>query len=211
MAKPPDWLEKFVADGMKRELDFEEAVWRSIPAFVTATGLVGALMAYLFAHLAGAENDALHQVSMTLTILGMVCIATSLGFLGCAVEGRRHRYPSDEVATVADVLKALDAGASSPFADEDAARRYCLEELAKSASHNHGVNAAKFEARTRAARWLLRAAGFALAASVTVAISDARHLRSPDDRQAAPAVATPATSAIAPVSAPAAVGGEGGY
>jgi len=209
-----DFLEKYASDGFKRELDFDEAVWRSLPAFVTAIGLLAALLAYEFIHLATADwRNLTNLLGLGLTVCGALSTLAALWHLRFAIKTRRHRYPADEQIVRVVALGRLDELVKHGLTPEEAeaqalteTRKNYLDDIAAAASHNHGLNAAKLVARTKSARWLIIAAAFTLiAGSVTVflqtplagANSDERHNESaPSASAATPAAATAAAAAL---------------
>ena len=171
-----DYLEKYVADGIKRELDQEEAVWRSIPAFVTALGLIGAMLAYVGSKLVPPQDHALSYVALGLAGTGSLCVLIAGWNLRTAVRRRRYGYLPDEPGVV-NAFQARRGFYETQGKGVEEAGRLALQDFrpdlldkaAEAASANHKSNSGKQAARTRAAHWMFLAAAFTFA-SVGVAL-----------------------------------------
>lgn len=211
-----DFLERYVSDGFKRELDLEEAVWRTLPAFVTALGLLGAAATFVLRQTAtgwSIEDDWLASIGLVATLAAMTKAAWELRY---SVKRRSHRYPPDEVEMCrwATELRseALGAGADPARADQIALeklRAKVLREVAEAASCNQVVNAAKMTGRTKAARWIFWAAVLMFLTVVTQVLSEARHLENVDEQRARGPTATTAAASPAASGASSEVGREG--
>jgi hypothetical protein len=197
------YLEKYAADGFKRELDLEEAVWRSVPALVSAIGLLGAGLVFLCRSLA-AQRDPLEPAFLIQAVLlsgALIALGLAAWHLRFAVSKRKHRYPTDEVDLCkwAGQLKgAYEVDGHSPG---EAARRTLadvktdvLKEVAAAASHNHQLNVAKMKGRTESARWIFHAAVIMLAAVLVSTFARAEFWKTPDELEA-PAVAASSAAA----------------
>lgn len=171
-----EYLEKYVADGIKRELDQEEAVWRSIPAFITALGLLGAMLAYLGSKLVPVQDRFFSNLALVVAVIGSVCLLVAGWNLRLAVRPRRYGYPSDEEGVVRAFQERRqyyeNQGMEPSCARSQVLKDFrpdLLEKTAAAASVNHRSNSQKLAARTRAAHWLFFAAAFTfVAAAVTL-------------------------------------------
>lgn len=171
-----DHLEKYASDGLKREIDYEEAVWRSLPAFMTPLGLLAALLAYSFSIFFPDLPAPLSLAGMILAAGGFVSGSMTIWHLRFSVKSRSHRYPPAETEVCAFADHQRDELASGGRSGEEldrlvleAVRRFTLAEIAAAATHNQPLNAAKLTARTKAARWLFWTTVFTLAAGALAA------------------------------------------
>ncbi|RZJ00095.1 MAG: hypothetical protein EON90_08870 [Brevundimonas sp.] len=217
-----DFLEKYVTDGVRREQTLEEAVWRSIPAFLITLGVIGAVLAFSIQQLSANLGDPLGLVGLACAALGAVAVVVGGWRLSTAVRSRAYAYPADELFIVetADALRRqYEYDGDAPGLAEAKAlsekRREVLLEWATSASHNHMANKQKAAACAASAQWMFAAAAFAVLAGAFALFVDAPPARA--DRlqaprpvvAAAPARSVPVEPAIvapAPRPVPAAAG-----
>lgn len=172
-----DHLEKYAADGLKREIDYEEAVWRTLPAFVTPLGLLAVLLAYSFSVMFPDVPAPLSAIGLALIVIASGSGSLTIWQLRFSVKRRRHRYPPSEtsICTYASQQREHYELHGQPGSDVDetvlqVVREFILAETAEAASHNHVLNASKLAARTKAARWLFWTTVFTLAAGADAAL-----------------------------------------
>lgn len=165
-----EYLEKYASDAMKREVDYEEAVWRSLPAFVTALGLLMGLLAWAFSIAASDLPAPLGIAAVTLCAVSFASALMVVWHLRFSIKKQRHRYPpaETEVCAWASELQAhqealglaLDTAGDAVLAQ---VRALVLKHTAAAATNNQVLNANKLIARTRAAHWLFVTVTFTLA------------------------------------------------
>lgn len=198
-----EYVERQVTEGLRRELEHEENVVRSLPFFATS---IGALLAFL-----GLVRDSLPSVQITplaLTVytflaLAVLALLALLWFLYDSLRLRSLPLPMTEPDLVryAEELTAYYATAattddrpagagSEEVVDRDRAvvaelRAIMIEQLAAATSAIRAQNLRRLAARSRAFSTLLVALFFALALFGAILIGrtvdggqDARHARS---------------------------------
>lgn len=178
-----DYLHEYVSNGLKRELDFEEAVWRTLPAFVTALGFLGTAASFLLREIVRGWTLAHDWLPGTLLLAGSAAIVTGAWHLRFAVKSRGHYYPLDEVR-ICSWAAELQVAAGSAGADAttveletlNTVRAEAVRQTAIAASWNHLANAQKLKGRTRAARWLFIAAVFMLMTHIAQVFSESQTL-----------------------------------
>jgi len=204
-----DFLEKYVTDGVRREQTLEEAVWRSIPAFLITLGVIGAVLAFSIEQLSARLGDPLGLVGLACAVLGAVAVVIGGWRLSTAVRSRAYSYPADELFIVetADALRRqYEYDGDAPSLAEAKAlsekRREVLLEWATSASHNHLANKQKAAARAASAQWMFAAAAFAVLAGAFALFVDAPPARADRPLAPRPVLAAAAPVAAAPVAEP---------
>ena len=208
-----DFLEKYVTDGVRREQTLEEAVWRSIPAFLITLGVIGAVLAFSIQQLSADLRAPLGLIGLACAALGVVAVVVGGWRLSAAVKSRGYAYPADELFIVetADALRRqYEYDGDAPSLAEAKAlsekRREVLLEWATSASHNHLANKQKAAARAASAQWMFAAAAFAVLAGAFALFVDAPPARADRAEPARPVIAAatpaPAIPAAEPSPAP---------
>lgn len=173
--KADEYLASMFADSFKRELDGDEAMWRSLPFFAALLGLAVAILPQVFESAARIHATGLKAVAYLL----FVC---SIALFGCAgfwfarvIRPRDYRYPpyDDEVLDHAEALRRFYAamGASEDSCDErvrDEIRRMMIGEFAAATAVNRRNNGARSESRTQVLRYATIAFLFAFLSELTI-------------------------------------------
>jgi hypothetical protein len=166
-SKTDEYLAALLSDSFKREVDSDEAVWRSLPFFGAMLGLAIALLPAIYRS-AGAVSMLAWRIPIYLLLAAsMLCFATAAGWFWAVIRTRWYRYlPTDrEIVDYADALRAFH-GTETPQAAQDEAvrdelRTFVLDELATTTTHNRRNNTAKLRARSQVLLYAM--AGFLIA------------------------------------------------
>jgi hypothetical protein len=86
-----DYLDKLISDSYRKEVEFEENVWRSLPFFAAALGLEIATMGVLRADLVLLDGAAAH-VALLLASTWAVLVVAALAFLARAIWAADFTY-----------------------------------------------------------------------------------------------------------------------
>jgi hypothetical protein len=193
--KATEYLEKLVTDGLKREIDQDENVVRSLPFFATSLGV---LITFI-----GFARNTLPEFTLTLwpilTYGLMAAILASLAFLlwflAQAVRVRTFNYPMSELdliryavdltryyqeaePTRGDGKANRDGSDADPVAVVERAviddlRAAMTQQCADAAVTSRFNNSKRLKARARALTILMAALSFALSLIIVILIHDA--------------------------------------
>jgi hypothetical protein len=164
--KTDEYLASLLTDSYKREVDSDEAVWRSLPFFGALLGLAVALLPQIYRS-AGVATGLEWQIAIYLLLgLSLLLFLVAAAYFWQVIRPRRYRYPPPDTAIVgyAEALKLYHRTAPSEEQDEkvrDDLRAFMLEEFAQTTTNNRGNNNARLQARSRVL--LFAMAGFLIA------------------------------------------------
>jgi O-antigen/teichoic acid export membrane protein len=172
-----EYIEEFVADGFKREIDQEENGARSLPFFATSLAVLVAII--------GAVHSSLPPLSWavyaaaTWALLGAlgVFVLVAIGYLWRAVRKRDFICPMPETGLRewAEALRGYYGATGSTDPDRDTlkdVRAALINQQAKAAANNRTVNARRVVARVHALTCLIVALALAFALIGTMLIHD---------------------------------------
>ena len=89
---PDEYLDRLFTDSFKREVDQDEAVWRTLPFFATALGLAGALVGYVASHLPNLSTAPLSLMLHVLIALALASLVAAGFWIWVAVRPREYVY-----------------------------------------------------------------------------------------------------------------------
>jgi hypothetical protein len=197
---------------VKRELDQEEAVWRSVPAFVTALGLVGALLVYIAKQVLPVDGHPAALIAVGLAVAGAMSLVIAGWNLRMAIRRRKHGYLPDEEGVVRSFQERKnyyeEMGQHSNDAGSSALRDFrsdILEKSAAAASWNHKVNSEKQVHRMRSAHWMFISATCAVVSGALAFSFSTDQSTQPRDESHDREISAP-TSTSAPAAATGQVG-----
>lgn len=199
-----EYLEKLFAEAFKREVDQDEAVWRTLPFFATAFGLGSTVIGYAALHLPAWDVSAYPIICYVLFAAALLTIVVAFSFLWNAVRQRAYRYPPPDVELLAHArdLHAfhLESGATAEEADREVVREMralMIEQFARAASNNRVNNGAKQRARTAALAYLMLGFAFAFVMiSLTFVLDRLRPASAGETQQAQHASIEPDRTAV---------------
>ena len=167
MRRSDEYLEKVFSEGLKREIDSDESVWRTLPFFATAIGITGTLLGYDGSQLPPPSLKAPALLLYILFVAAIGCLTASFAWLFNAVRQREYRYPPSEIdlhKLAADYQSYHAAlGVTGEALDDRVVgemRAVMVDEYAQSASANRQLNRAKLFSRSQAIFYLM--AGLAI-------------------------------------------------
>jgi hypothetical protein len=166
--KTGDYLSSILTDSFKREVDLDEAVWRSLPFFGAMLGLATVLAPPIYRSTVALAGSAWSVPVYMLLALSLLCFVAAARSFWEVIRLRNYRYPPMdlEVLAYAAELHAAHRRSGRPFAQQDEAvrdevRTFILQEIATSTANNRVHNAAKLRARSQVL--LFAMAGFLIA------------------------------------------------
>ncbi len=191
MGKLSDYVEEYVKDGFKRQLEQEENIVRSLPFFATALTLLGAVAGSFGPSLGKPDPTCVSSMVVWLLTAGTV-ILVMLVIIGLvrAVWPRRYLYPTAEVVFARyarqrqDEFSRLATSAEtdpvgsvlSPEQVEEAVlddlRERVIREYSEAAAHNRTINLLRQRGRSLALTSLVLAIAMALVASSAIYTRD---------------------------------------
>ncbi|MEP9361057.1 hypothetical protein [Sphingomonas sp. KR3-1] len=165
--KTDEYLASLLSDSFKREVDADEAVWRSLPFFGAMLGLAIALLPQIYRSAAGTVELPWGALIYTLLAASIISFAISAWWFWVVIRPREYRYPPSDRAILdyTEALRAFHKGAGS--ADEwdetvrNELRTFILDEFAQTTTNNRRNNNAKLRARSQVL--LFAMAGFLVA------------------------------------------------
>ena len=179
--KTSAFLHALAADAFKREVDADEAVWRSLPFFAALAGLGLAVLPGLFVSLASGPPTVTRIVALALFAVMVIAFTVAAYWFWQVLRPRRYDYPDEEAGLIAyaDALQELyiERGAKPDEADAavlSEVRTYVTEQLARAVATNRANNIARTRARGQVL--LFVAAGFVLAFLAEATILSGRAL-----------------------------------
>jgi hypothetical protein len=162
-----DYLDKLVTDSYRKEVEFEENVWRTLPFFAAVLGLEIAALGVLRADLAQLSGP-LGYVGLALAGFWALLVVATLGFLARAIWAADFDYlgKETELITFARRLEELvrQRAALAPDAPlpkaagrdiRDELRETILWQMADCTVGNRAINKRRELARERAGRTIL--------------------------------------------------------
>lgn len=162
MGSVDEYLERVFSEGLKREIDSDESVWRTLPFFATAIGIAGTLLGYDGSRLPSFSWALLPLLLYTLLGAGILCLGISFAWLFNAVRQREYRYPPSEVDlhTLAQGYRNYNIALGRSGEDLEARivqdmRSIMVDEYAQSASTNREQNRRKLFSRSQAIFFLM--------------------------------------------------------
>jgi hypothetical protein len=191
MGKLSEYVEEYVKDGFKRQLEQEENIVRSLPFFAAARGLLGAV-AGSFGPSLGKPDPACVSSMVIWPLTAGTAILVILVIIGLvrAVWPRRYLYPTDEVVFARYARQRQDefsrlatssetdpvgSGLSPEQIEEavlDDLRERVIREYSEAAAHNRTINLLRQRGRSLALTSLVLAIAMALAASSAIYMRD---------------------------------------
>lgn len=181
--KTAAFLHSLVADAFKREVDADEAVWRSLPFFAALAGLGLAVLPTIYQSLAGGTFTFVRGLAWFLFAGALLSFVSAAYWFWQVIKPRGYRYVTDETGLIgyASSLQDLYLERGASVDEADAAvlseiRGYVSTEFAEAVAVNRANNIARGTARSQVL--LLVASGFALAFLTEATILIARSLSS---------------------------------
>ena len=179
--KTAAFLHTLVADAFKREVDADEAVWRSLPFFAALAGLGLAVLPGIYASISAAPSDFGCTGALALFATAALTFAGASYWFWQVIRPRRYETVSNEVGLMAYARSLHDLfverGAAADAADAavlDEIRSYVTEEVATIVEVNRSNNLARSHARSQVL--LFVAIGFVLAFLAEATILSAQAL-----------------------------------
>lgn len=177
--KTDEYLASLLADSFKREVDSDEAVWRSLPFFGAMLGLAIALLPQIYRSAVGTAGLGWTIPIYALLAVSILLFAIAAGWFWAVIRPRKYRYPPPDLS-ILEYTQALRAFYRAEGNDEDQdekvrdeLRAFVLHEFAHTTTHNRRNNNAKLRARSQVL--LFAMAGFlvAFACEATILASQA--------------------------------------
>lgn len=174
-AKTEEYLAGLFADSYKRELDADEAIWRSLPLFAAILGLAVAILPTVYRS-AQLVADASPRAIVTIgLIVALGLFAGGARWFWAVIRPRDYRYPptDEDIHDYAHSLAAFhaDAGEDADSRDErtrNELRAFVLDQFALATTQNRSHNFARAQARTQVLLFVI--AGFLMVFLCQVAI-----------------------------------------
>lgn len=167
-SRTDEYLASLLNDSYKREVDSDEAVWRSLPFFGAMLGLTIALLPQIYRSAAGTAGLWWQIPIYTLLAVSVILFAIAAGWFWAVIRPREYRYPPPDVAILeyAEALRAFHQAEGSEEAEQDERvrdelRAFILDEFARTTTNNRRNNNAKLRARSQVL--LFAMAGFLVA------------------------------------------------
>jgi len=179
MSKDAEYVEKYVFEGFKRQLEQEENIVRSLPFFVAALTLLGTIVGASGWSLVPFDGTCIpSKVVWGLAAAVMVLIVLTILGLLVAVLPFKYLYPTDEATFIAFAKEVRDkfvAAATDEDTDDiiesaivETLREAAISRYQASAERNRKINARRQSGRSVALLSLVLAIAFALATSGTI-------------------------------------------
>lgn len=161
------YLHGLFSESFKREIDADEAVWRSLPFFGALIALAIAVLPAIYASTAMIGHRGWHACALTFLTLSLL----SFGFAGywfyIVIRRRQYRYPPSDETLLEFAERLVDFYASEPepvardTLVRDDLRANMLSSFAQATTNNARNNHRKAAARSQVL--LFAMAGFLLA------------------------------------------------
>jgi hypothetical protein len=152
----------------KREVDADEAVWRTLPFFAAILGLAVAVLPAIYRSLDQVGSGGWHVVALTMFAVAVLCFVIAGFWFWSVIRLREYTYPpgSAELLTYAEQLSAFYAAHGLSPEDGDHAvrndmRAFMTRQFADTAEGNRANNNAKAAARSQVLLFVMT--GFLLA------------------------------------------------
>jgi hypothetical protein len=165
--KTDEYLSSLLNDSFKREIDSDEAVWRSLPFFGAMLGLAIALLPAIYRSAAELADIAWRLPIYVLLGISILCFAIAAGWFWVVIRTRLYRYPSTDLEILAygEALRGFHRARGSAEEQDEMVRNelraFILEEFAQTTTNNRRNNIAKLRARSQVL--LFAMAGFLVA------------------------------------------------
>jgi hypothetical protein len=154
--KTDEYLASIFADSFKREIDGDEAIWRSLPFFAAIIGLAVAVLPSIFQSGVSVSLPGWQSAFYILFGLSLIAFAWAGFWFARVVRVRDYRFlPLDtEILAYADRLRGFyqRTRVSDEEADErirEDLRRFMIRELAAAAAVNRANNRIRSNARNQ--------------------------------------------------------------
>jgi hypothetical protein len=178
--KTDEYLSSLFADSFKREVDADEAVWRSLPFFAAILGLAVAVLPSIYRSASAVTIPAWQMAVYGLLALSMLCFVTSGCWLWAVIKLRPYRYPPTDAKVLEYAAELQTFHASRKLSVEkrddsvrDELREFMLREFALATTTNRRNNAAKARARSHVLLWIFAGFVFAFVAEATILAAQA--------------------------------------
>ena len=188
--KTATFLHGLVADAFKREVDADEAVWRSLPLFAAAAGLAAAVLPNVYESVVDAAPAPARIVALAFLVGSLAMFGVAGYWFWQLVKVREYVFPRSDTGLVAyaEDLKTFYVanGAEATEADEavrDEVRDFMTAEFAAAVEINRGHNRARTRARSQVLLHVTIAFVLAFAAEVTILAMHTPLLVRPDPRE----------------------------
>lgn len=162
-----DLLDAKFGESFKREVDADEAIWRSLPFFAAVIGLVVAVMPVIYRSIATTPSGW-RTVSLTLFATALISFGSAGYWFWSVIRLREYVYPPPD-REILDYAIELDAfyaaqGNSALHRDDAVAndlRVFLIDQYAGATTNNRRHNNQKAAARSQVLLFVM--AGFLLA------------------------------------------------
>lgn len=178
--KTDEYLSALFADSYKRELDADEAIWRSLPFFAAILGLAVAVLPSIYRS-AFSVRDPGWTIAVVFLLVGSVgCFVIAGRWFWDVIRLRDYRYPPNDVE-ILDYAQTLgtfyqDIGKKAVERDglvRDDLRTLMIGEFADAATRNRRNNVAKAKARSQVLLFVMTGFLLAFCAEATILLAEA--------------------------------------
>ncbi|QDZ06559.1 hypothetical protein FPZ24_02955 [Sphingomonas panacisoli] len=163
-----EYLGGIIADAFKREVDADDAVWRSLPFFAAIIGLAIAVLPAVYRTAWEISDRPWWIAAMVVFAIAILCFTISGYWFWIVIRPREYIYPPppDQVLTYAEELAEYYRSRRMSDERRDLAvrndlRDFMLRQLAEATANNRRNNNAKALARSQVLIFVM--AGFLLA------------------------------------------------
>lgn len=163
-----EYLGAIVTDAFKREVDADDAVWRTLPFFAAIIGLAVAVLPAVYRTAWDISSKGWWIAAMILFAIAILCFAIAGYWFWIVIRPREYIYPPPpgQVLQYAEELadfyrsQRMSAGRRDIAVRNDL-RDFMLQQLAEATTNNRRNNNAKALARSQVLIFVM--AGFLLA------------------------------------------------
>lgn len=157
-AKTEEYLAALFNDSYKRELDADEAIWRSLPLFAAMLGLAVAILPSVYRSAQAVQGSSARILLAILLAMSMLSFLVGARWFWAVIRPRDYRYPpaDAEIHNYAESLAAFYAAENDPpepgLRDErvrNEVRGFLLDQVAQATTQNRHHNVARAKARTQ--------------------------------------------------------------
>lgn len=178
--KTDEYLSALFTDSYKRELDADEAIWRSLPFFAAILGLAVAVLPTIYRSAFAVRGLGWTVAVALLLVSSVACFIIAGRWFWDVIRLRTYRYPPNDVELF-DYAQTLgtfyqDIGKKAVERDalvRDDLRTLMIGELADAATFNRRNNLTKARARSQVLLFVMTGFLLAFCAEATILLSEA--------------------------------------
>lgn len=177
--KTQEFLAATFADSFKREVDADEAVWRTLPFFGALIALAVAVLPPIYRSVATLQMREWRIAAYFLLGLSLLSFAVAAVWFWQVVRIRAYRYPASD-ARILEYAAQLDRyygekGKRPAERDEavrDDLRAFLIEEFSGATTNNRSNNAVKVGARSKVLLFAMGGLLFAFLCEATILVGE---------------------------------------